>query len=172
MLTFSETFSKAKNKLLALSGICLFIGMTEALPQKISVLGLDLSAKPYVAGWFILAITGYFFLILLVLSALDLIKYYLPFHITSKSSTLTGDFIGLSEDECLPHQELHPEQVGTPFSELGDIQRKKAALSDMYSSKYTHIHNFVTISFDMIFPFIFCLIAAFVLSRFLWLKPL
>ena len=144
---------------MALSGVCLFIGLTEALPQKISVLGLDLSAKPNVAGWFVLAITAYFLLVSLVFGVLDLIKYYLPSYIASKSSGLTGDVIGLSEDECFPKEDPHyldlPE-VGTSSSEFRDIQRKKSEISESYNSKYIAISNFSKIAFDMVLPLAAC----------------
>ena len=95
IFNFSEEFLKSKNKLLIFSSICLFIGLSKALPQKIAIIGLDLTAKPEITGWFLLAATGYFFATFFVSGLLELIRFYLPKYINIKSKSFTGNVLGL-----------------------------------------------------------------------------
>lgn len=131
IFTFNESFQKAKVKLLVLSGISLFIALTQALPQKVSLLGLDLSSYPKVAGWFILAVTVYFFLTSLLYGTLDLIKHYLPTIILNKTQNLSGSILGLTEEECVTNNKSHyieQPEVGTTSAELADIREQKVEI--------------------------------------------
>ncbi|MBC6905271.1 hypothetical protein DWB84_07325 [Saccharophagus sp. K07] len=153
-----------------LSGICLFVGLTEALPQKVSILGLDLSAKPHIAGWFLFFVTSYFFVTAVVFGVLDLIKHYLPSLIMSKSSNLTGTIIGLSEAECLTHSQsgdFDPSEIGTPFGEYKDIQRQKAEIEARYNSWFKKLSNFIKISVEFAFSLIFGFVSMVTLLIFL-----
>lgn len=154
-----------------MSGVCLFIGITEALPQKVSLIGLDLSGKPEVFGWFLLAVTGYFLITSLALAALDLIKYYLPYFIVKKGANVTGSVIGLTEDECqsenFEHHLDHPE-AGTVSSELRDIQSQRKSIEASYHSRYIKLANATRLLFDLAFPIIFSAISIFVITGFLW----
>ncbi|WP_420554518.1 hypothetical protein [Neptuniibacter marinus] len=136
-----------------------------------SLIGLDLSGKPEVFGWFLLAITGYFLITSLVLGALDLVKYYLPYFIVKKGANVTGSVIGLTEDECqsenFEHYLDHPE-VGTVSSELLDIQRQRKSIEANYHSRYVNLANATRLLFDLAFPTIFSAISIFVITGFLW----
>lgn len=145
--------------------------MTEALPQKISLIGLDLSGRPEVFGWFLFAVTGYFLTISLVLAALDLIKYYLPYFIVKRGANVTGSVLGLTEEECQSENFEHyldQPEVGTAHSELRDIQRQRKSIEANYNSRYIKLANATKLLFDLAFPFIFSVISIYVIISFLW----
>ena len=52
MFDLNDDLKKIKTKVLVLSGISLFIALTQALPQKVAILGLDLSKNETMAGLF------------------------------------------------------------------------------------------------------------------------
>lgn len=148
----------------------MFIGISKALPQRVSLIGLDLSGNPEVFGWFLLSVTGYFFLTSLVLAVLDLVKYYLPYIIVKKGTGLTGGTIGLTEEECLSENFEHyldRAEVGTPYAELLDIQRQRKDIEDNYNARYVKLNNATRLLFDFVFPIIFSAISIFVITSFL-----
>ncbi|HEY8941035.1 MAG TPA: hypothetical protein VIM59_12625, partial [Cellvibrio sp.] len=133
-------------------------------------LGLDLSAKPHIAGWFLFFVTAYFFVTTIVFGVLDLIKHYLPSVIMSKSSNLTGTIIGLSEAECLTHSQsgdLEPSEIGTLFGEYKDIQKQKAEIEARYNSWFKKLSNFIKISVEFAFSLAFGFVSMVTLLIFL-----
>lgn len=111
--------------MILLSAISLFIALSETLPKQVAILGLDLSAKPTVTGWFLVAASAYFFLLTLTIGALDILKYKHPDIVRRLSRNLTGDALGLTEEECLqdnyqPHY-IDEAEVGTSHQEFQDI---------------------------------------------------
>jgi len=148
----------------------LFIGITEALPQQVSLIGLDLSGKPEVFGWFLLCLTAYFLIISLVLAILDLIKYYLPYFIKQKGANVTGDSLGLTEYECqyfgIGFDSLGEEDC-TVQSELRDIQSKRKKIELNYHSRYVKLFNFAKLLIDLIFPIAFSAVSIIIIHRFL-----
>ena len=170
ILKFSESLIKVKTKLLILSCICLFIGLTEALPKKIAVLGLDLTNNSDVAGWFVFVITLYFFVVFLVNTGIELIKYYFNSFIIFKSKHFTGDVIGLTERDCIADDLAHnsnEEDVGNTRSEYRDIQNKKKELSAKSRSIFIFISNSTTIIFEAIFPIVLWCFGSWELYNFL-----
>jgi len=89
VLLFSDKANKIKSKLLVLSGVSLFIGLTKALPENFSFISMDLSHNPAVLGWFIFYITLCLLLIFITVSALDITENYLP-HFTAVPLTFTA----------------------------------------------------------------------------------
>lgn len=156
MFIFSEECQKVKAKLLILSGISLFIGLTEALPQKVVVLGLDLSMNSSITGWFILSVAFYVFLKFITSSTLEVIDHLRPSIIKFKTNNTTGDIIGLTATECngvlQNENDLENADLGTPYGELKDIDRKNTMIEIKYKHSYISIHNFVVYVMDFIFP--------------------
>ena len=172
-MVFSDAYIKCKSKLLMLSAACLFIGIAEALPRKLSLIGLDLSAKPDVLGWFLLAVTCYFLVVAVVLGSLNLVRYYLPTLILNKGSSVTSSVLGFTEKEFDEEYRLHTHhldeaEIGTRHSELQDIYRQRKEIENTYKSRYLKISSVVKIVFELIFPLVFSVISVFVLAKFLW----
>ena len=76
--SFSDGIRKLKSKSLFLSVIALFIGLTETLPNKLVLIGLDLSNSQEILGWFIFFIALIFLLNYIALAILELIGHFLP----------------------------------------------------------------------------------------------
>ena len=132
---------------------------------------MDLSGKPEVFGWFLLAVTGYFLITSLALAILDLIKYYLPYFIVKKGANVTGSVIGLTEDECQSENfenYLDRQEAGTVSSELRDIQRQRQNIEANYNSRYVKLANATKLLFDLAFPIILSAISIYIITDFLW----
>jgi hypothetical protein len=154
-----------------LSGVCLFVGLTKALPQKVSLIGLDLSGSPEIFGWFLFGVTCYFFITSVVLAVLDLIKHYLPYIIIKKGGNVTGSVIGLTEEECQSENFEHyldQPEAGTTHSEFQDIQRQRKLIEVSYNSQYIKLANFTKLLFDISFPLLFAAISIIMLAKYLW----
>jgi len=153
-----------------LSGICLFVGITEALPQKVSLIGLDLSGKPEVFGWFLFVLTAYSLATSLVLATLDLIRYYLPYIIRKKGANVTGSSLGFTEHECSNFLYEKEEENISLASDMLDIRRQRKEIETNYYSHYVKLSNLLKLFFDVCFPIVFSIVSIFVIGEFL--KPI
>ncbi|MBQ4810114.1 hypothetical protein J8M20_02150 [Pseudoalteromonas luteoviolacea] len=169
MFNLNDDLKKIKTKVLVMSGVSLFIALTQALPQKVAILGLDLSKNETMAGWFVLAVTAYFLISFLIYSTIEVIEYYLPSLIGRKTANTTGDIIGLTADECYPdhENEYYDEDAGTPNGEMNDIKRKNKEITYKYESNFVRASNFVNLTMGLIFPIVFSLISLTLLYCFL-----
>jgi hypothetical protein len=86
---------------------------------------------------------------------LDLIKHYLPTLILNKTQNLSGGTLGLTEEECVNHNELHHlelSEVGTPSAELTEIREQKIEIENKYNSNFISASNISKIVFEFLFP--------------------
>ena len=160
MFNLSEEFQKLKTQTLTLSGIALFISITSALPEKIAIIGLDLSGSKDTAGWFLLAILGYFLLKFIVLSVLEVAKKLLPNWVNYRGKKLRGGVLGFSQsdinDEYERQDQSHEqENIGTLSGEAADISYKRQKLESSCKSKFIFVYNGWICLSDIIFPIIF-----------------
>jgi len=161
--SFSDEARKLKSKLLILSGIALFIGLTEALPKKPTLIGLDLSNNQEILGWFIFFITLILLFNYVVVAILGLTEYYLPSLIKKETDKSTGDTLGLTPEECMQSQEEqafydNSSNVGTSEQELKDINRKNTKIIYDYKNSYIKTHDFVVIVVELIIPLVFSIV--------------
>ena len=169
MFDLNDDLKKIKTKVLVMSGISLFIALTQALPQKVAILGLDLSKNETMAGWFVLAVTAYFLVSFMISSIIEIIQYYLPTLIGRKTAKTTGDVIGLTEDECFPEheQEYFDSDAGTTSGEVNDIRRKNQEITYKYKSNFVRASNLVKLITDFVFPIVLSVISLVLLYCFL-----
>jgi hypothetical protein len=170
-IKFHENYLGYKSKLILLSGISLFIALSEALPKEIAILGLDLSGNPSITGWFLVAVSSYFFMLTFTTGLLDIFKYKQPALVQRLSKNLTGDTIGLTEQECLqdnyqPHH-LDEAEVGTTHQELQDIQRQKSEIDNKVNSVYQTAYDGLMISIYFVLPVVFFIVSHWYLVNFL-----
>ena len=169
MFNLNDDLKKTKTKVLVMSGVSLFIALTQALPQKVAILGLDLSKNETMAGWFILAVTTYFLISFIISSIIEIIEYYLPTLIGRKTANTTGDVIGLTADECFPEHEhdYYDQDAGTTSGEINDIKRKNQEITYKYKRNFVRVSNLVKLISDFVFPIVFSFISLNLLSCFL-----
>ncbi len=169
MFDLNNDLKKIKTKVLVMSGISLFISLTRALPQKVAILGLDLSKNETMAGWFVLAVTAYFLMNFIIFSIVEIIKYYLPDLIGCKTKNTRGDTIGLTAEECYPdhENEYYDSERGTTSGEINDIERKNQFITYKYNSNFVKFSNAVKLTIDFVFPIVFSLMSLSFLSCFL-----
>ncbi len=170
-IKFHENYLGYKSKLILLSAVCLFIALSEALPKEVAILGLDLSGKPTVTGWFLVAASAYFSLLTLTIGVLGILKYWQPAIIQRLSRNLTGYTLGLTEDECMKdnYQPHHADEaeVGTTCQEFQDIQHQKLQIGNRISSSLQASYDWLILSFDFFLPIAFYVISQWYLIRFL-----
>ncbi|EHY0996656.1 hypothetical protein [Vibrio parahaemolyticus] len=172
MFKISEEVQKLKTQTLTLSGIALFISITAALPEKIAIIGLDLSGSKETAGWFLLIILGYFLIKFSVLSIFEVVKKALPRWISYKGKDLRGDVMGFSEKDIHDEYERQGqynanEDLGTLSGEAADIDRKRKKMDRDYKSKFVAVYNLWLYISDIIFPIVFGCFCSWALYRFL-----
>ena len=97
--SFNDEARKLKSKLLILSGVALFIGLTEALPKKLTLIGLDLSNNQEILGWFIFFITLILLFNYAVVAVLGLTEYYLPSLIKKETDKLMSEIYTFDGDK-------------------------------------------------------------------------
>lgn len=167
----SENTQKVKTKVLGLSGICLFIGLTKTLPEKVEMLGLDLSNAPDITGWFLLAITLYFLLKFLASAILEIVNYHLPEIIGIKTKNTTGNIIGLTLDECFKsyenHENLNNAEMGTVHGEQQDIQEKNQNIAIKIRKNFVFLNNIYTYAINILLPTGLCVVGIGYLFMFL-----
>ncbi|KAB0301521.1 hypothetical protein F2Z80_20905 [Vibrio fortis] len=173
MFKISEEVQKLKTHTLTLSGIALFISITAALPEKIAIIGLDLSGSKETVGWFLLIILSYFLLKFSVLSIFEVVKKALPRWISYKGKDLRGDVIMLSEKEIHDEYErqsqhhVNEDLLGTLTGEAADIERKRNKLDRDYKSKFVAAYNLWLYISDILFPIVFGCFCSWALYHFL-----
>lgn len=141
------------------------------MPKEVAILGLDLSGNPTVTGWFLVAAAAYFLLLTLTIGALDILKYKQPAIVQRLSRNLTGDTLGLTEEECLKdnYQSHHLDEaeVGNSHQEFQDIQRQKSEIDNKVSSSYLVAYDWLILSFYYFLPIIFYAVSQLYLVKFL-----
>lgn len=136
-----------------------------------AILGLDLSANPTVTGWFLVAATAYFFLLTFTFGALDILRYRQPAIVRRLSRNLTGDTLGLTEEECLqgndqPHH-LDESEVGTSHQEFQDIQRQRSEIDSNVRSSHQTAYDWLILSFYYLLPIFLYVVSQWYLVGFL-----
>ncbi len=167
MLEVSDKLEKTKNKMLLISGVALFISLTKTLPDKVTALGLDLEGKEAVFGWFIFTISSYFLTRFIMLSAVELLQYYLPDLISTKTSKTTGDTIGLTADECFNNECEDDYEIDAVSGEIFEINKKNEIIQRTYKSRFVKFSNGITLLFELLGPMIFSIASIVLLYRFL-----
>ena len=158
-LKISEKTQKIKTKSLALSGVSLFIGLTQSMPTKISLIGLNLEKNELILGWFIFFITIYLLFHFIIMVVVELIEFNSSFFIRKKTNKTTGDTLGLSIDEVMaPEYEAEYREkensLGTPEQELDDINRKNKIIHQKFNNILGKSRNYITIIFEVFIPII------------------
>ena len=167
---FSDETKKIRSKFLVLSGVSLFVGLTETLPKKFSLLGLDLSNNQEVLGWFILFVTFILFFNFIAVAILEFIEYYLPSLIKKKTDKTTGATLGLTLEECIRPQDgndVQYENIGTSAQELDDINIANTIITYNYKKLYVRFHDINVFLFEFISPVIFSFFGMYYLYSYL-----
>lgn len=173
---FTDTTLKLKTKVIIFSGLSLFIGITEILPKKLVLFGLDFEKNERVLGWFLIIITLYLFIHFILIAILDMRIYFQNHLLDSKIKSLSGDTIGLNMSEIsgayeLQQSEHHHDSLdesrGTLYGESEDIQNKSKKLYDTFNSKHIQMYEKIELFFYFITPLLLGMVSMYYLFRFL-----
>jgi len=164
----SEDSNRQKTKLLLLSGVTLFIAVTESFPTKIAMLGLEFPDNGTRIGWFLVALVIYFLLVFLIYSYLELSKYLLPYKIRRNTANTTSELIGLSEEEILAEDHMSDEPDGSMSGEWKSIQNQKSIKKKEIEKRELRLHNRIVISLEVVVPALFSSACVVMMIRFLF----
>jgi len=79
---FSDETKKIRRNSLLASGLCLFVGLTGEIPEKLSLLGVSFtSAQKNILGWFMFAVALYLFLHFVSVACIETAKWIHPFYV-------------------------------------------------------------------------------------------
>ena len=170
--SYSEKTQKLKSKLLVLSAISLFIGLTQSLPTKVSVIGLDLTDNEAVLAWFIFGITFILFLHFLSLAIIEIANYYAPSLLRTKIENTTGNTIGLTmgDFESAQAEAEYSEQQheqGTQTAELRDIGENITKIQTKFTRRNLRVFNGVSLLMEFILPVGLAVLGLFYLIQFM-----
>jgi len=160
MLT--ETTLKLKPKVITFAGVSLFIGITQSLPTKISLLGLDLTNNPKALGWFILVMTMVLFIQFLVAVTLDCVMHFKDSivdikvkDLKSADLSMTHKDINETYDSGVAHglvKHLQDQKEVSTSSEEDDLERQEIGLRTRFDKKHLTIRALVEFLFDVVLP--------------------
>lgn len=167
MFELSENTYKHKTKLLTLSAVAWFIVITEVLPTNVAALGLDFTSNNVVVGWFLAALTAYFLVVFFVYSAKEFYHYLLPWRIAKRTKNITGNIIGLTEEDIF--RDLHEpnNDDGTVSGEWKEIQENRKKEERKLTLFDLKIGNRIYIALEVLLPVIFGVFSLILLVKFL-----
>ncbi len=170
LLSFSEDVRRLKSKLVVFSSISLFIGLTEALPSKLTLIGLDFSGNQKILGWFIFCATLLFLLTFLVSAGLEIFGSYLTDMIKWKTSRTTGEILGFSEKDISDEYEkrgANDSRRGDLSGEQENINWQNDIITSDYKRNFTRVKSWATIVTNCFAPVIFSSVGLCFLYRYL-----
>ena len=160
MLT--DTTLKLKPKLITFAGVSLFIGITQSLPTKISLLGLDLTNNPKALGWFILVMTMVLFIQFLVAVTLDCVMYFKDSIVAIKVKDLKSANLSMRHNDINETYEsevnhgyvkhLQDQKEVSTSSEARDLKRQEIELRARFDKKHITINAIVEFLFNVVLP--------------------
>jgi hypothetical protein len=164
---FTEKTIKIRRNSFILSGLSLFIGLTQSIPSKLTLLGVELDTSgQHTLGIFVFFTTLYYFLYFLSTTLPETFKFYKGHHwIVKLQKTTTGDTLGLVMKELDEIYEdsnaMHEYQEQERLLEAGDEERESQDIDrkikdKINSSKWNHINKlkWVRLILELISPFI------------------
>lgn len=163
-IVFSDQTKKIRSKYIIFSGVSLFVGLTETLPKKFSLLGLDLSENQEVLGWFIFYVTLILFLNFIVVTTIEIRGHYIPLFIQNQKIQTISDIEGLTDDEILDYYEPPTGKIASQFQ---SIERKNRRIVYNYKKMHVYTHNVAVFLFELISPVIFSFIGMYYLYSYL-----
>ena len=141
----------------------MFIGLTKALPTKLSLIGLSFNNNEKIFGWFLIVITVFLLINFLVVLSLDLTQYFKRNLINKKARKFTGETLGMTYDEIgeeyerqdeLNHEQRGDERTGSLGDEADDIKAQIKELENSFDKKHLTFQNIVELLFHVIVPVI------------------
>lgn len=101
-----------------------------------------------------------------LLSAVELIKYYLPNFIFTMTSKTTGNTLGLTSDECFANEYSNDYEIGTVSGEIHEINKNNEELHRKYNVRFIKFSNFLTLTFEFVGRAVFAIASVVLLFCF------
>lgn len=163
---FSDETKVLRRNSFLLSGICLFIGLTEELPSKFALLGVSFSStQQNIIGWFLFAVAAYFYLHFMSNASVEIAKWVHPFlkNISAKKIMLTRYSHAFDEEDF-----VHiPSEVNK--QDKNDMQADAFLAADWeITNKLSWLYrmNYLKLAIEILAPFclgIWAMVQLFVL---------
>jgi hypothetical protein len=144
----SEKIRKIRRNSFILSGISLFIGLTQSIPNKFTLIGVELDdSGKGLLGIFIFYITFYYYLYFLSTTLPELLKEITPYIRKKLQQNTKGEYLGMNIEEIYEPssgQDKYQEEQeylasGAESAELQSIDNKVNNIID--NSKFNYIYK-------------------------------
>ncbi len=164
---FSEITSKLRTKLIILSGISLFIGITEKMPHDFTIIGLKLGEDDKTLGWFILVATAVIFSYFLMRSLLEIKAYNANEIILNKTRNTTSEFSGMTKKEYYSERENSNEDTYSPNYEMDSIDRQNGVIEKKFIISHNKFKKLTIYIFELVLPVVLAATGVYYLFSFL-----
>jgi len=147
---FSEETVKLRRNALLASLICLFIGLTEKLPEKIAVLGVSFDApKQNLVGWFIFSVSLYLFIHFISVAFIEVKQWIQPKLIDSTTRNKLLEYIQFDPTDfidlpCDPHK--------ASKNQIADSTRKDVEWQMRRKLRFLNFFSYLRLIIELIVP--------------------
>ena len=165
-IIFSETTSKLRTRVITLSSVSLFIGLTEKIPNDFTIIGLKLSETDKTLGWFILVATVVIFLYFLMRSYLEIEAYNAKEIIQNKTKDTQCEITGFTEEEH--HENYYQSQKNEEYTnDMDSINEQNRIIKANFITNHIMLKKWIIYIFEFVLPVILAMIGMFYLFDFL-----
>ena len=165
---FSDTTFKLRAKLITLSIISLFIGITEKIPHDFTIIGLKLSENDRTLGWFIFVATVIIFLYFLMRSFLEMEAYNRKEIIQNKTKDTRSKFSGMTKEEYYaPYDDNTYNEQRNSNQDIDSINQQNQIITEKFIRTHIKLKKWITYIFEFALPVILAMAGIYSLCSFL-----
>jgi len=164
---FSEITSKLRTKVIILSSVSLFIGVTKKIPHDFTIIGLKLSETDKTLGWFIFVAIVVMFLYFLMRSFLEIQAYNAQEIIKNKTRDTTSEYSGITKEEYYSQSDDYAEQKISPNFEMDSIDSQNDRITKKFIRTHIKLKKWIIYIFEFVLPTILAMLGIYYLFSFL-----
>jgi len=148
---FSEETKKLRRNALLSSGVCLFIGMSGEIPEKLFLLGVGSPEQKELIGYFLFSISLYLFIHFISAASVELARWIRPFYVRVIKKRTLLKLPGFDETDWIKFLEDIDDQ------DLDRVAEKVEHESEIFVDKklrYLFNQIYLKLIIEIIFPMV------------------
>ncbi len=169
---FSEQTLKLRTKLVLLSSVSLFIGITEVIPHNFTVIGLKLSEHDKTLGWFIFIATFIMLVYFFMNSILELQEYNFEEIVQKKTKNIKGEFGGATIEDYYWKSENQIEyeeaQRKETWDDIDSINEQSRLIKNHSIKSIINMKKWISFIFEFALPILLAFTSLYYLDKFLF----
>jgi hypothetical protein len=149
---FSEETKKLRRNTVFLSGVCLFIGITEQFPTKFALLGMSFESGEQQAtlGWFLLFITLYSFMHFVAVTGIEVAKWVHPLYTYTIAKEKLLEHPAFDEEDF--HYLADPFEISEDKNEIAKVVHQQSKWQAEKKLRYLYNGSVVRIILELLAP--------------------